>query len=64
MNKPSELVTILMRRDGVSETEAREMVKECRDDRDMRIENGDMPFDILQEYFGLEPDYIFDLDVV
>lgn len=60
----TDLVRVLMERDGVTEQEAIVMVRECRDDRDERIAEGDFPCDILQEFFGLEPDYLFDLDMI
>lgn len=60
MNKMSKVVEILMKRDGLSRTEAqeqfnevREMIQECNFD----------PFeteDILIEELGLEMDYIFE----
>ena len=52
------LIDILVRRDGMSQDEAREMVDEARE----RVSQyGENPEDILFEEFGLEPDYIFDL---
>ena len=57
----SELQTVLMQRDGLTETEAAEQIAECRADFNDRIASGGYPDEILQEYFGLEPDYIFDL---
>ena len=42
MNK---IIKILMNRDGISEEEARALVKETRDE-------------IIQDYLGLEPDYL------
>ena len=54
MNK---VVEILMNRDGMSEEEAKELVKECR----QMIYEGENPEDVLQYELGLEPDYIFDI---
>ena len=54
MNK---VVAILMARDGMSEEEATELVKECR----QMIYEGEDPTDVLQYELGLEPDYIFDI---
>lgn len=48
---------ILMRRDGLSRDEAREILLEARE----RVANGEDPEEILYEEFGLEPDYVFDL---
>ena len=52
---------VLMSRDGMIEEEADDLIDEARDDLLSRIEGGHIPDDICQEWFGLEPDYIFDL---
>lgn len=57
----SEIVEILIKRDGMSREEAEQALKECKEDFAERIEKGELPFDILEEYFGIEPDYIFEL---
>ena len=49
------VVEILMRRDGLSEEEALELIDECRE----AIADGD--FDAIGDYLGLEDDYIFDI---
>ena len=51
------LKEILMRRDGLAESEADEQIREARE----RVSEGEDPEEILHEDFGLEPDYIFDL---
>jgi len=53
--------TVLMRRDGLTEDEAQDCINECLDDLRERIDNGESPFDICEEYFGLEPDYLDEL---
>ena len=53
--KLSELEKILIRRDGVSLEEAREMIAECR----QALLEGDSC--AIEEYLGLEDDYIFDI---
>ena len=50
-----------MTRDGMSEHQAEEAIAECKADLLERIEDGEMPFDICAEYFGLEPDYLMEL---
>lgn len=50
--------TILMRRDGLTEEEAKEQIAEARKDFNERLAHGEMPFNIMEEYFGLEPDYL------
>ena len=55
-----KIIKILMERDGISEEEARALVKETRDEIAML----DNPFEaenIIMEYLGLEPDYMFDV---
>lgn len=54
---------ILMRRDGMSAVEADDAIKSARAELNAYLEDGDMDLaeDICQEYFGLEPDYIFEL---
>ena len=54
MNK---VVEILMKRDGMTEEEAKDLVKECRE----MIYDGEDPTDVLEYEVGLEPDYIFDI---
>ena len=51
------LLEVLMRRDGMTEDEATEAIAEAAS----RVEAGDDPEDVLQEEFGLEPDYVIDL---
>jgi len=50
-----------MSRDGMSEEEADELIKDARKDLYKRLDNGEMPDDICSDWFGLEPDYINDL---
>ena len=52
---------ILMERDGMSEKEADDLISNARADMNDRLANGEMPDDICEEWFGLEPDYIMDL---
>jgi len=47
----------IMERDGIDSDEADDLIAEAR----ACVQEGDDPQDILEEYFGLEPDYIFDL---
>lgn len=61
MEMNHNLIETLMRRDGLSRIEAEQEVEECRQDLMDRLEKGDMPFDIMEEWFGLEPDYLDDI---
>lgn len=51
------IIDVLERRDGMSRSEAKELVEEAKQE----VLKGADPEEILQDYFGLEPDYIFDL---
>jgi len=56
MNR-NKIVEVLMRRDGLSEEEALEILADGR----RSVEQGEDPEEVLYQEFGLEPDYIFDL---
>jgi hypothetical protein len=51
------LMEVLMRRDGMSFAEARAAIEEAR----QRVAEGDDPEEVLEEDFGLEPDYVLEL---
>lgn len=51
------LKEVLMRRDGLTEEEAEEQIEEAR----QAVMDGDDPEEVLADWFGLEPDYVFDL---
>lgn len=51
------LKEVLMRRDDMTSEQADEAINEARE----RVMEGEDPEEILQEEFGLEPDYVFDL---
>ena len=54
---------ILMRRDGVSEQEAEDLINDAKEELYELLEQGDMEsaHDICQTHFGLEPDYLMEL---
>ena len=52
---------VLMERDGLTEDEAEALIKEARQEFSERMDKGEIPYDICEEKFGLEPDYITDL---
>ena len=52
---------ILMRRDNMAEDEADELISQAKEDLYTRLENGETPHDICDEWFELEPDYIYEL---
>lgn len=51
------ITQILMRRDGMSREDARELIEELRE----RVAKGEDPEDLLHDELGLEPDYIWEL---
>lgn len=57
----SSIVKVLMERDNLTEEEAIAQVEECKADLQDRLADGEMPYDICEEYFGLEPDYLDEL---
>ena len=52
---------ILMKRDGLTEDEATDLIQEAQEDLHNRLADGEMPMDICAEWFGLEPDYLDEL---
>jgi hypothetical protein len=52
---------VLIRRDGMTADEADELIAQARADLNERLAQGEMPDDICEEWFGLEPDYIIEL---
>ena len=50
---------ILMRRDGMSAEDADNLIEEAKDELNRRLsEEEELPYDICEEFFGLEPDYL------
>jgi hypothetical protein len=56
----NRVVEILMERDGISEEEARTLVRETRDELIM-LDNPFEADEIIEDYLGLEPDYLEDI---
>jgi polyhydroxyalkanoate synthesis regulator phasin len=55
------LVDTLVERDGITKEEAEKQVADVRESLMERLADGEMPDDICEEEFGLEPDYLMDL---
>jgi hypothetical protein len=53
--------SVLMKRDKMSEKDADSLIRVARKDLQTRLSEGEMPDDICEEWFGLEPDYIMEL---
>ncbi len=60
MNK---IVKILMKRDGLDEDDALDIVDNLKEEAEEMLERGDLLGieELLRSDLGLEPDYIFDL---
>lgn len=56
----NEIVKILMRRDGISQLEARNLIEECQEQLWDAAAHGSYQEceDIVYSYLGLEPDYL------
>ena len=52
---------VLMHRDNMSEQDALQLIADCKLDLQERLDNGEYPDDICQEWFGLEPDYLYEI---
>ena len=59
----NEIINILMRRDGISENEARNLIENCMLEIHEAIAAGRYmeAEDIFMEYLQLEPDYLINL---
>jgi hypothetical protein len=49
--------SILMERDGMSAEDADDLINEAKE----AVCDGENPEEVLEEFFGLEPDYIFEI---
>jgi len=56
-----QIKNILMTRDDMTADEADELIQEAKDDLYERLANNELPEDICQEWFGLEPDYMMEI---
>ena len=52
---------ILMARDKMTDESADELIELAQNDFNERLANGEIPFDICEEWFGLEPDFVMDM---
>lgn len=55
------LTSILIKRDGLSNDEADEVIRQARIELNERLINNEEYDYFMEEEFGLEPEYIFDL---
>ncbi len=59
----SEIKTILMKRDNMSEEDAEELIGQAKEQLIEYLKNDDQESaeDICEEFFSLEPDYLIEL---
>lgn len=55
------LLETVMEACDMNEQEAKEAIGNCRAELMERLAEGEMPFDILEEHFGIEPDWLDEL---
>jgi len=55
------LKQVLMKRDGMTEEEAREVIQNAIEDMNERLDSGEDLEGFTEEWFGLEPDYLEEL---
>ena len=57
------LKEIIMKRDGLTSTEADDLIEEAKEELSHLIESGDLNAaeNVCETYFSLEPDYLMDL---
>lgn len=60
------LKQVLMDRDGLTAEDAENQIKQARAEAYEMIEQGDLmdAYDICETWFGLEPDYLDDLNII
>lgn len=61
MSERLSIVETLMARDGMSRHDATSLVRTAREDAMNRLATNENAWNICEEYFGLEPDYLDDL---
>jgi len=59
----NSIKAILMKRDGISEQAAQDLIDEAREELFALIDDGESEaaYNICEEYFGLEPEYLIEL---
>ena len=64
MPRRETLQQILIRRDGMTPADAEDLIAEAKDDLDALLQQGGAVEDaylLIEDFFGLEPDYLDDL---
>ena len=52
---------ILMRRDGMTEVDAVDLIQQAKLDLEKGLAKGEPDYNICEKWFGLEPDYFSEL---
>ena len=52
---------VLVRRDGITMEDAERLVALAMEDLSSRLSRGENADDVCEDWFGLEPDYIYEL---
>lgn len=64
MHERESIVKTLMKRDGISRSEAEALKRDAKAELEEILESGgglEEAYDICYDYFGLEPDYLDEL---
>jgi len=59
----TNLKSVLMKRDGLTSKEADREIEDASTELMERLQEGESPYDFMEERFGLEPDYLMDLGI-
>ena len=51
------IASVLMARDNMTKQQAEELIEQAVADAKERLSAGEIPWDICEDWFGLEPDY-------
>jgi hypothetical protein len=59
----NRIIEIIMKRDNMALEDAQCLFDDAKDEAEDAVAEGDLERveDIISDYFGLEPDYVFDL---
>jgi hypothetical protein len=59
----NRIIEIIMKRDNMALEDAQCLFDDAKDEAEDAVSEGDLERveDIISDYFGLEPDYVFDL---
>ena len=61
MKHIESIAEVLVRRDGITMEDAEHLVALAMEDLSARLSRGENTDDVCEDWFGLEPDYIYEL---